>query len=120
MKKSLQALTWTLLEPMQQYCSKLTPLSTEKDFLYPIMDVRSLVSFPTNFQVNCPNECSGHGNCINSKCVCDSGWNGTSCQQSYCNNNCSGQGTCVNNSCQCFPGSYGYDCSEGIFYVYFK
>jgi len=27
----------------------------------------------------CPNDCSGHGTCINKECKCDSGWSGKDC-----------------------------------------
>ena len=32
-----------------------------------------------NRAVPCPNDCSGHGDCVNGKCVCDFDYSGVDC-----------------------------------------
>jgi len=58
-------------------------------------------------------DCSGHGKCVDKGCVCDQGWEGSSCQipTSLCKDlSCSGQGTCNSGVCTCSAGYSGRNC----------
>mmetsp|Transcript_71841 Transcript_71841/g.181768 ORF Transcript_71841/g.181768 Transcript_71841/m.181768 type:complete len:285 (-) Transcript_71841:58-912(-) len=77
----------------------------------------------------CTRNCSGHGWCDMSQCVCQPEWYGIDCSQRRCPGSpcytgaltkeqfcvdCSGHGRCINGECQCFPG-WGYeDCSAAL------
>mmetsp|Transcript_5939 Transcript_5939/g.9113 ORF Transcript_5939/g.9113 Transcript_5939/m.9113 type:complete len:695 (+) Transcript_5939:173-2257(+) len=70
----------------------------------------------------CPNKCSGRGNCVGGKCFCVPGWQGQACDQEICPNRCyaaRGQGRCVGSTkswppiCKCNGGFFGVDCSGG-------
>jgi len=55
---------------------------------------------------DCQGNCSGHGDCSveypHSRCLCDTGWTGLTCEHQLCVNNCSyPNGVCVNGSCYC-------------------
>lgn len=59
--------------------------------------------------------CSGHGQCVCAKCICDPMWGGEYCEQDksgcYDSNGieCNGQGECEHNHCKCnehFSGKY--------------
>mmetsp|Transcript_1545 Transcript_1545/g.3304 ORF Transcript_1545/g.3304 Transcript_1545/m.3304 type:complete len:591 (+) Transcript_1545:547-2319(+) len=88
-------------------------------------------SFPTDIWVlnftQCPFNCTERGNCLSSRCVCDSGYYGEYCQNKACPGSlcfhdfdffesekcyhCSGNGACNNGTCICNEGFYGSDCS---------
>jgi hypothetical protein len=65
------------------------------------------------------NICSGNGNCINNKCVCNFGYFGNNCELTTCYGilstdlkNCSSFGNCIGlNNCRCFNGFSGNNCS---------
>jgi hypothetical protein len=62
--------------------------------------------------VDCPGNCTGHGTCSNSTCLCDAGFSGPDCAVAGCINNCTMHGTCTSNgTCACDPGHFGLDCS---------
>eukprot|EP00301_Raphidiophrys_heterophryoidea_P019817 c4667_g1_i1.p1 GENE.c4667_g1_i1~~c4667_g1_i1.p1 ORF type:complete len:1388 (-),score=244.67 c4667_g1_i1:88-4251(-) len=71
------------------------------------VDVRS------NFE-NCPNKCSGHGDCKNDICKCAPGFSGLDCsvETGNCLANCLGNGACINNTCFCYPGFAGTSCEQ--------
>lgn len=59
---------------------------------------------------NCGSGCSGHGDCVKDKCVCDEGYNGTYCETAICLRNCGNHGTCDEGKCTCNTGWTGEDC----------
>lgn len=61
---------------------------------------------------SCPNNCGGHGRCVDGVCVCDEPYTGEACGELLCRNGCSGNGVCINGQCQCREGFTGEDCSE--------
>eukprot|EP00438_Fugacium_kawagutii_P007312 Skav235706 [mRNA] locus=scaffold280:342739:345994:- [translate_table: standard] len=89
-------------------------------------------------------ECSSHGKCVNSQCICDPGWSyddcsvpfkrledfpvhqchcfgrfsGYTCNELLCLNACSGRGICTDGVCHCEKGFHGDDCS--IFMIEFE
>jgi len=74
----------------------------------------SNVNFTYTGGASCPNNCSQHGVCLGSKCLCNSGWSGPACDQPSCPGTppCSGHGTCSQGTCQCDQGFSGPDCSK--------
>lgn len=76
---------------------------------------------------SCLNNCTGHGECIDSNCRCDIGYYGEYCQHLSCPGSlciydnefftvseclhCSNNGACLNGTCSCNPGYQGDDCS---------
>ncbi|KAH1166061.1 hypothetical protein KIL84_015233 [Mauremys mutica] len=61
---------------------------------------------------SCPNNCNGHGRCVDGKCICSKPYVGEDCSQELCPKNCSGNGICNNGVCQCYEEFMGDDCSE--------
>jgi len=92
---------------------------------HPIM-VEGVWGFSTDV---CAQNCSGHGYCDMSLCVCEPSWYGVDCSQPRCPGStcythrktkeqfcveCSQHGRCVYGECVCFPG-WGYeDCSVPV------
>lgn len=60
---------------------------------------------------NCPNGCSGKGECLLGHCQCNPGFGGEDCSESVCPVLCSQRGEYVNGECQCNPGWKGKECS---------
>ena len=60
--------------------------------------------------VACKDDCSGHGVCTQTGCVCSIGWSGGSCAQPPCPFNCRSHGVCSNGTCVCRPGFVGNSC----------
>merc|ERR1719183_1046573 len=91
--------------------------------------------------LGCPNECSGHGACLqdcrnkagaqclqdcksydaaltcacSKRCVCNSDWGGKACDKPLLCEACSADhGKCTNGKCLCDPGFEGPDCTKRI------
>ncbi|XP_055530573.1 teneurin-m isoform X3 [Wyeomyia smithii] len=60
---------------------------------------------------NCPNGCSGNGQCLLGHCQCNPGYGGDDCSESVCPVLCSQRGEYINGECQCNPGWKGKECS---------
>nr|XP_012218677.1 PREDICTED: teneurin-m isoform X5 [Linepithema humile] len=60
---------------------------------------------------NCPNGCSGKGECLLGHCQCNPGFGGEDCSESVCPVLCSQRGEYINGECQCNPGWKGKECS---------
>ena len=60
----------------------------------------------------CPLDCSGHGDCLQSRCQCHTGWVGPACRNPACLvQDCRGRGVCDPQSgCVCQAGFAGVDC----------
>ncbi|XP_075793027.1 tenascin-N isoform X3 [Pelodiscus sinensis] len=61
---------------------------------------------------HCPNNCHGHGRCVDGRCLCSDPYVGEDCGQRLCPANCSGNGVCSNGVCQCYEEFIAEDCSE--------
>ncbi|KAL3859709.1 hypothetical protein ACJMK2_009914 [Sinanodonta woodiana] len=59
-----------------------------------------------------PEDCSGHGDCVQGHCYCHDNWSGTRCDDLSCPAECSSHGICTSNGCDCFPGYKGGNCSN--------
>jgi len=61
----------------------------------------------------CEDDCLGRGTCQAGKCLCYSGWSGSSCSEPSCPASCQKpRGTCVGGTCVCSQGWAGADCSS--------
>lgn len=110
------------LTAISMHCRKMC---YEKAFVpefYPTM-VEGMWTFRTD---SCTGNCSNHGLCDMSQCVCEPGFYGIDCSQTRCPGSpcytdpetkeqfcidCSGHGRCIDGACQCFPGWGFEDCS---------
>ncbi|XP_066154380.1 teneurin-m isoform X3 [Euwallacea fornicatus] len=62
---------------------------------------------------NCPNGCSGKGECLMGHCQCNPGFGGDDCSETDCPHpTCSSHGYCLEGSCICKKGWKGADCSQ--------
>ncbi|XP_074078193.1 tenascin-N [Macrotis lagotis] len=61
---------------------------------------------------SCPGACSGHGRCVDGRCICDEPYLGEDCGYLPCPENCSGNGICVRGVCHCYEDFTLEDCSE--------
>jgi teneurin len=59
---------------------------------------------------NCPNGCSGNGNCNGGHCQCNAGFGGESCNESVCPVLCNQRGEYINGTCVCNSGWKGKEC----------
>ena len=59
----------------------------------------------------CSLDCSHHGQCQGSGCVCQEGWEGDRCQHRSCDPRCLLHGQCKNGSCVCQTGFNGRHCT---------
>lgn len=60
----------------------------------------------------CEDDCSGHGKCLKTQCICFDGWTGETCGEQLCKENCSGHGTCLFGTCACDEAFYGSACEN--------
>ncbi|XP_058820306.1 multiple epidermal growth factor-like domains protein 8 [Topomyia yanbarensis] len=74
-----------------------------------------LEGFKAEFSVtNCPNNCTGHGKCVEHICVCYDKWIGNDCSLDACPDGCGeeeGKGICKNARCVCSSEYSGQSCS---------
>ncbi|XP_056113013.1 N-acetylglucosamine-1-phosphodiester alpha-N-acetylglucosaminidase [Rhinichthys klamathensis goyatoka] len=59
-----------------------------------------------------PEDCSGHGRCVEGQCVCQQGWSGTGCAKLTCQAECGEHGICTENGCVCDAGWMSLNCSQ--------
>ncbi|XP_034466128.1 N-acetylglucosamine-1-phosphodiester alpha-N-acetylglucosaminidase [Hippoglossus hippoglossus] len=58
-------------------------------------------------------DCSGHGDCVDGRCVCQPGWKGIACHALVCEPPaCGARGLCTANGCVCDAGWSGTNCSQ--------
>lgn len=60
--------------------------------------------------VTCEADCSGHGSCTESGCVCSDAWKGSICDIPRCEENCNERGKCIHEKCICQDGWHGSAC----------
>ncbi|CAJ1377367.1 unnamed protein product [Effrenium voratum] len=58
----------------------------------------------------CEADCSGHGTCKESGCVCGEGWTGSICDMPLCESDCNHRGMCIHGKCICDEGWHGSGC----------
>ncbi|RVE63067.1 hypothetical protein OJAV_G00163120 [Oryzias javanicus] len=60
-----------------------------------------------------PDNCSGHGECVDGQCRCQRGWQGEACDSLLCQpSDCGSHGVCTANGCVCDAGWRGENCSH--------
>ncbi|XP_016374910.1 N-acetylglucosamine-1-phosphodiester alpha-N-acetylglucosaminidase [Sinocyclocheilus rhinocerous] len=59
-----------------------------------------------------PEDCGGHGHCVEGQCVCQRGWSGPGCAKLTCQAECGDHGICTENGCVCDAGWMGLNCSQ--------
>ncbi|KAF6734047.1 N-acetylglucosamine-1-phosphodiester alpha-N-acetylglucosaminidase [Oryzias melastigma] len=60
-----------------------------------------------------PENCSGHGECVDGLCRCQRGWQGEACDSLLCQPaECGSHGVCTANGCVCDAGWRGENCSH--------
>ncbi|XP_043922500.1 N-acetylglucosamine-1-phosphodiester alpha-N-acetylglucosaminidase [Protopterus annectens] len=60
-----------------------------------------------------PENCSGHGECLQGECHCTGYWSGPACEVLLCwSSNCSLHGVCTESGCICDAGWEGKNCSD--------
>ncbi|TMW52843.1 hypothetical protein DOY81_002074 [Sarcophaga bullata] len=77
-------------------------------------DVQEITFYATiaeDMTQNCPNGCSGNGQCLLGHCQCNPGFGGDDCSESVCPVLCSQHGEYINGECICNPGWKGKECS---------
>lgn len=60
--------------------------------------------------VTCEADCSGHGTCEESGCVCGEEWTGSICDIPRCEQNCNQRGMCIHGQCICQDAWHGRAC----------
>jgi len=110
------------LTAISRYCRKQCQQKAFVPQFHPVM-AEGLWVFRTNV---CMDNCSGHGYCDMSQCICEPGYYGIDCSQRRCPGSpcymdgetkeqfcadCSGHGRCIDGECQCSPGWGFEDCS---------
>ncbi|KAF4528732.1 hypothetical protein B566_EDAN008998 [Ephemera danica] len=74
-------------------------------------EVSFIAAVAEDMTENCPNGCSGKGECLLGHCHCNPGFGGDDCSESVCPVLCSQRGEYINGECQCNPGWKGKECS---------
>ncbi|GJQ83081.1 hypothetical protein Trydic_g20093 [Trypoxylus dichotomus] len=74
-------------------------------------EVTFIAAIADDMTHNCPNGCSGKGECLMGHCQCNPGFGGDDCSESVCPVLCSQRGEYINGECQCNPGWKGKECS---------
>ncbi|XP_051999903.1 N-acetylglucosamine-1-phosphodiester alpha-N-acetylglucosaminidase [Xyrauchen texanus] len=69
-----------------------------------------------------PEDCGGHGHCVDGQCVCQQGWRVPGCANLTCQPpECGDHGICTENGCACDAGWMGvncsHECAEGFYGV---
>ncbi|XP_056142572.1 N-acetylglucosamine-1-phosphodiester alpha-N-acetylglucosaminidase isoform X2 [Lampris incognitus] len=60
-----------------------------------------------------PEDCSGHGRCLDGRCECHKGWHGNTCNKLVCQPSfCGSHGICTAVGCACDAGWRGQNCSQ--------
>ncbi|XP_062394468.1 N-acetylglucosamine-1-phosphodiester alpha-N-acetylglucosaminidase isoform X2 [Sardina pilchardus] len=60
-----------------------------------------------------PEDCSGHGTCVQGNCQCHPGWRDPDCASLVCQPPaCGDHGVCTENGCACDAGWIGSNCSQ--------
>ncbi|KAK5644102.1 hypothetical protein RI129_007947 [Pyrocoelia pectoralis] len=76
-----------------------------------IQEIAFIATVADDMTHNCPNGCSGKGECLMGHCQCNPGFGGDDCSESVCPVLCSQRGEYINGECQCNPGWKGKECS---------
>uniref|UniRef100_A0A0N4ZAS5 Attractin n=1 Tax=Parastrongyloides trichosuri TaxID=131310 RepID=A0A0N4ZAS5_PARTI len=70
---------------------------------------------------SCVNNCSYHGKCVKSHCICDKGFKGQFCEVSFCDKDmngskgpCLNEGLCKDGKCECGKKYHGEYCQNDI------
>ncbi|XP_074540062.1 N-acetylglucosamine-1-phosphodiester alpha-N-acetylglucosaminidase-like [Halichoeres trimaculatus] len=60
-----------------------------------------------------PKNCSGHGKCVDGRCLCEDGWEGRGCDSLVCQSEeCEPHGFCTPAGCVCDAGRRGQNCDQ--------